>query len=133
MEHKKERRKETRISVEIKVSIKAESLSKEITELRTRNISLSGVLLQGQPVFPIGTICHINFYLQTANQTNDDISFRLVSRVVRNDNNEMALEFIEIPPVSFYHLKRIICSNSLLSDFINKEIRLMYGNIPEDF
>lgn len=133
MEHKKERRKETRVTVELKVSINAESTTKEIVELRTKNISLSGVLLKGQPVFPIGTICHINFLLQPAGQDKENISFRLVSRVIRNDNNEMALEFIEIPPASFYHLKRIICSNTLLSDFINKEIKLMYGNIPEDF
>lgn len=119
----KERRKRTRVPVGFDLNILIQDKS---IEVKTRNLSLTGVSFTSAHTFEPGKRCVVNLKL------NADVQLNIEGKILRSENRETIVAFMEMDEDSFYHLKKILQYNAADSDKIEEELgQPAFTGLPE--
>ncbi len=111
-----ERRKRQRVSVHFDVDI---ILDKEIIQVQTLNISLTGIFCTSHPLFRKNAPCKVRISLS------DNQQITINSKILRIGEQGTAISFVEMDEESFVHL--MWCSTLTVTQAASKEA---YSNKP---
>ncbi len=109
-----EKRKRTRVPVGFEMAVVADG---KTIEVKTTDISLTGVRFQGRHDFAPGSSCILQLLLQT------NLLLNIEAKVLRVDRDEAVASFLSMDEETFYHLKRLVQLNSSDPDRIDDEIQ----------
>ncbi len=109
----KERRRRTRVPLKLDVVL---SLDNQKIPVKTSNLSLKGMLCRTPRRFPLFLQCHVSISLTP------EIQVMIAGRIVRSDERETAIDFLEMDPESFAILKRMVECNAGDAERITAEI-----------
>ena len=112
-----ERRKRQRVSVHFDVDI---LLDKEIIQVQTLNISLTGIFCTSHPLFRMNAPCKVRISLS------DNQQITINSKILRIGEQGTAISFVEMDEESFVHL--MWCSTLTVTQAAAKEVS---GNKPQ--
>ena len=99
-------RKRLRINLNSKIRISSAELSSDTMQID--NISHNGIALKGSFPAPKGTKCNIELMLPGEETT----VLKVCGVIIRNDDENLAIEFSTIGYDSFDHLRNLIMYNS---------------------
>ena len=108
-----DRRRRTRVPVHFEVTIRVQDRT---IKLETRNISLNGML------------CDPDSRLRTGDQgearitLSPDAVIIAEAKIVRSDDNGMAIAFTAVQEDSFFHLRKLVQYNTEDADIIDNEL-----------
>lgn len=108
----------TRVPPKLEAVVAADAY--HVSACETRDISMHGVFVVTDDTLPQGTSCEVTLYLSGSF---DEIEIALNGKVVRIDNNGMAIEFEKVDLESFEHLKKIILLNANDTDAVTAEFK----------
>lgn len=114
---KKDMRHRTRVDFSIKVAASREG--EELKPFYSKDLSLRGLYIHTDQPFALGERCHLKIKLLERTDQGD-IDVRGV--VVRADDKGMGVQFTDIDPDSFRHLKNILYYTTGDPEKIDKEI-----------
>jgi len=109
-----ERRKRTRVPVAFDINI---IFQKDRIEVKTFNISLTGISCTGDPRFRPNELCEVILTL------NEEIKLVIEGKILRVDEKEAIIAFLSMDEDTFSHLKRIIEYNAADADKIDQELK----------
>jgi hypothetical protein len=109
-----ERRKRTRVPVAFDVNI---LFRKDKIEVKTFNLSLTGISCTGDPRFCPNELCEVVLTL------NEDIKLVIEGKILRVDKKEAIVAFLSMDEDTFFHLKRIMEYNAQDADKIDQELK----------
>lgn len=109
LEYSVKRRKNPRIETEIEARYQIDG-RKDIKPLSvyTKNISESGVLITGSSDLPLGGIILLSFKLPTGQAIKTKGEAVRISRKESSNEINIAIKFIDVPPVDLLNLKNFI-------------------------
>lgn len=84
--------------------------------LVTENVSLKGLLAEPTPHIGSGELGQVVLTLAS------DVRIETECRVIRSDGRGVAIEFTEMEPRSFLHLRNLVRYNAPDADIIDEEI-----------
>ncbi|MDA8418791.1 MAG: PilZ domain-containing protein [Desulfobacteraceae bacterium] len=113
----RERRKNTRVAFQATADVTFAGQSYQGCE--TENLSVKGVAVLGITGHAVGETCDLALALSGSSS---ELRLTMRGKVVRVEENGVALNFIETDLESFYHLKNIIYYNSQDPDAIEQEL-----------
>ena len=108
-----ERRKRTRVPVKFDVTI---SIHGEMIDVKTLNISLTGILCSADTRFHNGVECRVTITLDS------DIQMVIQGKILRAGPDETAIAFMSMDEETFAHLKKLVQYNAGDADEIDAEI-----------
>lgn len=112
-----EKRRFTRIPFDVNARI---SVGNTTCQAHTIiNLSVGGCLLPVDKAFHPGDACVVKIAIPG---TTDDLCIRVEGKVIRCENNEVAIHFLTIDPDSLFHLKNIIRYNAPDLEQVEKEL-----------
>ncbi len=117
-----ERRRNTRVAFEttVYVSRAGENASDDIIRSRnTRDVSMKGLYCVSNEVLPKDTRCHVEMVLSG---TSSELRLHFTGKVVRTSQDGMGIEFEQMDPDSFFHLRNVLYYNTGDPERINREI-----------
>ncbi len=82
----------------------------------SRNISLKGLACAANPLLRENANCQVVIRLIP------DIQVVIKGRVIRADENEVAIDFLAMEPESFAHLKKIVEYHSRCPEAVSREL-----------
>ncbi len=109
----KEKRRRTRVPVGFKATV---SLGGKKFEVRTLNISLTGILCATESSFRVGSQCLVTLTLGPT------VAVSIKGKIVRSDPSETAIAFSAMNEESFFHLKKLVEHNYGDADKIRGEL-----------
>ncbi len=112
-----EKRRFSRISFGVEAVISAGNRTCHTDTIT--NLSVGGCLLPVNEIFEPGEACVVTIPIPG---TMDDLCVRVEGKVIRFENNEVAVHFISIDPDSLLHLKNIIRYNASDIDQVETEL-----------
>jgi hypothetical protein len=110
-----EKRKRLRVEVELPVLI-LQGGGK--FRLKTKNISLKGLLATGEPSLVCNERCQLKIFLSS------DSVIEIEGKVVRSDKKEVAVDFIQLDETSFYYLHNLVRFQSMDPDKVDEEMHI---------
>jgi hypothetical protein len=110
----KERRKRTRVPVGFDINI---IFRREKINVKTFNISLTGISCTSDPRFRTNELCEVVMTLDS------ETNLVIASKILRVDKKEAIIAFHSMDEDTFYHLKRLMQYNADDPDKIEKELR----------
>lgn len=116
------RREWTRVSVVVDVEVGPEGHPK--ISGQARDVSIKGLYLVTPKTLPSGTVCRLNLLLSG---TQTPVYVRVSGRVVYVDDSGMAIEFFQVDPESFVHLRNLVLYNSADPDQVEREFQSHLG------
>lgn len=128
MEAKKpaNKREFTRTSVRIAAQMESEDVSIHCDQ--TRDLSMKGLFLLTKDRLPVGTTCRTVLYLV---ECGSPLSIEVTAKVVRTEEDGMAIEFLEIlEPECFEYLRNLVLYNSPNPERVEKELDSHIGLRP---
>ena len=84
--------------------------------VRTRNLSLKGMLCDGETCLVGKRGCLVTFTLNNA------LSFQIEADIVRCDAQEMAIDFVGMDETAFMHLRNLVRFQADDPDAIDREL-----------
>ncbi len=115
-----DRRKNIRVVFNVSADVtESGSQGRKIHCEDTRDISLKGAYLLTNEPFPDGTECAIDLLLEGSSSK---LTLHIKGKVVRSDNDGMAVNFTDMDVDSLIHLKNILYYNSGDPDRIDAEL-----------
>jgi len=123
-----EKRRFTRVRLEVDALVKYDSRT---VSAQTKNISLKGICLSALQEEQIPERVRLDLHVQG---TDSSEVIELTGRVVRQDKDELAIEFGPMEYDTFMHLKTLIClvggnENRIVSEFVDYVVN---GNENQD-
>jgi len=112
-----ERRKNTRVAFQTTADLRFSG--KNYQNCETEDLSVKGVMVLGVTGHQEGEECELSLALSG---TTSELRLDMKGKVVRVEENGIALHFTEVDLDSFYHLKNIIYYNSEDPDQIETEL-----------
>ncbi len=109
-----ERRKRTRVPVNFAIRILTKG--KKI-EVKTFNISLTGISCTSDPLFQKEDLCEVILSLD------NEITLLISGKILRADKKETTIAFLSMDEDTFFHLKRLLQYNSDDPEKIEEEIK----------
>ena len=109
----KERRKRTRVPVGFELNI---GIGDQKIQVKTLNISMTGVSFTSVHPFQAGEICTIDLRL------GEEVHLSFEAKILRCKAKAAIASFMKMDEASFYHLKRLLQYNAADSDQIEKEL-----------
>lgn len=82
----------------------------EFHHCETRDLSVAGTFIAGLRDRQRGTFCHVILHLSGESS---DLLLKMRGEVVRIENGGVAIQFVDVDPDSFFHLKNIVYLNYL--------------------
>lgn len=113
----RERRRNTRVAFQAIADVAFGDT--HYTQCATENLSVKGVAVLGISGHKIGDTCDISLALSGSTS---HLRLSMKGKIVRAEDNRIALNFTEIDLDSFYHLKNIVYYNSNDPDAIEQEL-----------
>jgi hypothetical protein len=104
MAMKKENEQRRKVRVEFRSEATVTYKEKTITG-NISNLSMKGLLLESTERFPVDETVDITIKLSGSTT---DLSVRILGKVLRHEENGMAIEFKEMELDSFIHLRNIV-------------------------
>ncbi|MBU0674218.1 MAG: PilZ domain-containing protein [Proteobacteria bacterium] len=102
-----ERRQDVRVT--FRASAKLEfSGSRRFEECETKNVSVSGVFVEGVTGVALGEKCDVEFHLVGRTST---LVLEMAAEVVRIEDTGVALQFYDVDQDSFCHMQNIVYFN----------------------
>ncbi len=108
-----ERRKQTRVPVTFEVVVTTQG---QKIPIKTKNISLRGMLCPPDTHFTVGETCTVEITL------NEEITITLEGKILRTRSDGTGIYFSGMDEDSFYHLKRLVQYNTTDPDAIDEEL-----------
>ncbi len=87
---------------------------------------MKGLYCVSDEVLPEGTRCHVEMVLSG---TSSELRLRFTGMVVRTGQDGMGIEFEQMDPDSFFHLRNVLYYNTGDPERINREI---LGERPDE-
>lgn len=112
-----EKRRNTRVAFQASADLKFSD--KSYTHCETENLSIKGVSVFGITGHQVGEECELALALSGSTS---ELRLKMKGKIVRVDEDSIALNFTEIDLDSFYHLKNIVYYNSEDPDSIKSEL-----------
>ena len=109
-----DKRKRTRVQTAIEASVGCSGQEKY--QVRVRNISLKGVLCDHEPRLSGEGDCVFVIHLS------DALQVAIEARVIRNDEQGMALDFVGMDEAAFFHLRNLVRYHAEDPDAIDSEL-----------
>ena len=104
-----DRRKHDRVGFKTGIKISLIVDNKEVKlESNSENLSLKGVFIDTDQVFPVGTACFVKIYL-TGGQ--DDVVLSMQGTIVRQTQKGVGVEFDSMDVDTYSHLRNIVQYN----------------------
>ena len=104
-----DRRKHDRVGFKTGIKISLIVDGKEVKlETNSEDLSLKGVFIGTDRVFPVGTACFIKIYL-TGGQ--EDVVLSIQGTIVRQTQDGVGIEFDSMDVDTYSHLRNIVQSN----------------------
>jgi len=100
------------------------SVRKAVTGGPIHDVSIKGFSCRCQKPFPVGTDCHVTLLL---GEPEDSVGVNARARVVRASHDLMAVEFTEMDPASYHHLRNLVLHHAADSDQAEGEIKSHLG------
>ncbi len=119
-----DRRRTTRVTFTATATLRFEDA--EYPNCATENLSTKGVFITGITGRSKGEECGVELRLAGASS---DLVLRMQGRVVRCQEEGIAIQFEEVDLDSFYHLKNIVYYNTKDPDAVDREF--LSGADPE--
>ena len=118
------RREFTRVSVHMEVEVAATEVA--VINGHLQDVNMSGLFLLCDTLLPIGTPCRV--VLRLGSQE-DETCIEVSGRIVRTQDEGMAIEFTEILGLdSFGHLRNLVLYNSAAwTDQVEEELQSHVG------
>jgi hypothetical protein len=88
------------------------------------DISMGGIRVPYAGSLPDGTRCRITVVLQEAPA---EVAIRAAGRITRTDEANLAVEFTELDPDSYSHLRKLILSNIKDPEKAEQEFQSHWG------
>ncbi len=114
-----ERRKNLRVPFETQLTVRSLGNGGEIKAESTRDISMKGIYCTCENPLPQGTPVVVHLMLTG---TSSELKLRIEGRVVRSEEQGMAIFFDAMDIDAFIHLKNILYFNSGDPERIDREI-----------
>ncbi len=114
-----ERRRRSRVNTHFDATY--HGLTGRTVSLVTENISLKGLLAEPTPHIGSGEQGQVVLTLAS------DVRIETDCRVIRSDGRGVAIEFMEMEPESFLHLRNLVRYNAPDADLIDEEIAQING------
>ncbi|WP_243311552.1 PilZ domain-containing protein [Fundidesulfovibrio agrisoli] len=109
-----DKRKRTRVQTAIEASVECGVLDKY--RVTVRNISLKGVLCDHEPGMTGKRDCDFVLHLT------DTLQVRIEARIIRNDAEGLALDFVGMDEEAFFHLRNLVRYHADDPDAIDREL-----------
>jgi hypothetical protein len=100
-------RSKSRVAFHVKASIKS---GDSTVEGDVDNLSMNGMFIRCSEKITPGLVSSITIYLSGASS---ELTLNLVGKVVRGDENGLAVNFLEMDLDTYIHLKNIIAFNQI--------------------
>ena len=97
------------IRIPFKTAVRIEAGGKIIRADGEFDISMNGIRVPYAGSVPDGTRCRVTVVLQA---TPAEVAIRAAGKITRTDEINLAVEFTELDPDSYSHLRRLILSNA---------------------
>ncbi len=121
---KDDHRRRSRVNAEFQVEVCYDRLKFPV---KTKNISLKGMLLSFTDRLESDQYCILNFSLTS------DIQFKIKAKVVRSEEDfGTAVDFVSMNESAFFHLRNIVRYSSDDADVIDEELVTPAYEILED-
>ena len=118
MSESAEKREVTRASARVAVEIKL--AGRTVTLDRTRDVSMKGIFCETDDALPTGSACRVTVLV---GGPEGDSTVTARAKVVRVEDDGMALEFVELVGIESYtHLRNLVLRNSEDPDAVSAEI-----------
>lgn len=92
------------------------------------NLSMSGLRLNTGDELPAGgSACHVKLHLRAVEK---GMLIEADGRIIRSGPGSLAIEFTELDPDSYYHLRQLILNNAADPDKAEKEFTAHWGIRP---
>lgn len=112
-----DRRRFTRVNVNLQVEVSDGRMS--LIGCETRDLSLRGVFIYSDVIFPIGSQCLVTI---TLSGMVVPVEIKLNARVVRAESEGIGVEFESSQDLeSYHHLRNLVMYNSLTPEQIEEE------------
>lgn len=112
-------RRRTRVNAQFNMQVcigEADDCCKTKIDLKTRNMSLKGVLSTSDSRLLDGKPCLLVISLS------GEAAIKVQATIVRHDEQQAAFDFVRMDAASFYHLRNVIKSISGDPDGVDQEI-----------
>jgi len=117
-----EKRRRTRVPVRFDVTLTVDGVT---VQIETENISLNGLLCRADRRLQAGTVGRMRITLSP-----EAVITAEAARIVRSDDEKMAIAFCDMDEESFFHLKRLVQYNTKDAQIIDQELaRAGYENL----
>jgi hypothetical protein len=90
----------------------------------TRNLSMSGLYVEGHEQLPAGTECRLRLFL---GEDRNATCIEILGRILRTDADGMAVEFAQIEVEGFDHLRNLVLLNTTRVQQVEEEFRSHLG------
>jgi len=116
----KEKRRTTRVTFRAEAVLRtaAEEIS---APADTRDISIQGLFLRTSPKPPVGALCDVDIRLTGSSS---ELVIHVKGRVVRHDEDGVAIAFEGVDFDSYFHLKNLLLYNAADPSAIERELPL---------
>jgi hypothetical protein len=112
------------IRVPFKTAVKIDAGGKLINADGALDISMNGIRVSSADSVPDTTPCRVTIVLQA---TPDEVAIRAAGRITRSDEGSLAVEFTELDPDSYNHLRMLILSNARDPEKAEQEFESHWG------
>ncbi len=127
--NEKDRRKNTRVVFHTTADLKFQG--QEYAHCETHDLSVKGISVLGVSGFEKGDTCDVTLHLSGMSS---DLCLGMKGRIVRIDEDGIALHFYEIDLDSFFHLRNIVYYNAEDADKIEDEFMgHLTDDVPDEF
>ncbi|WP_027184941.1 PilZ domain-containing protein [Desulfovibrio inopinatus] len=117
-------RRRSRVNAEFQVEV---CCDRSKLPIKSKNISLKGMLLSFTDRLKMDQLCILNFTLTS------DIQFKIKAKVVRTSEDfGTAVDFVSMNESAFYHLRNIVRYSSEDADAIDHELITPAFEIVDD-
>jgi hypothetical protein len=115
-----DRRRFTRVNINLQVEVSDGRMS--LIGCETRDLSLRGVFVYSDIVFPLGSPCVVTIILSGMVVP---VEIKINARVVRAESEGIGVEFDSSQGLeSYHHLRNLVLYNSLVPEQIEQEEKL---------
>jgi hypothetical protein len=114
----RDRRTRTRVKFRFEAAV---TIDNHEVKVRSRNLSLKGMLCSTKRIFQEGQICRVTLNLTQENEA-EPVRAVIHGRIARTSPEETAIDFNLMDSDSFFHLKRIVEYNAQEPERIAREL-----------
>jgi PilZ domain len=107
MTHFPHQRDFTRVPVHLEVEIQTAGMKLNSTE--TRDLSMTGLFVQASGRFSANEECQVTLFLRGAAE---ETRLTIRGKIVRVEKTGLAIQFLEMGPEEFGHLRNLVLYNS---------------------